>query len=52
MMIVNDDSRVVNKLENLLTDNTRVVIYDRHMFIRQATGVFVHVLALGNLNYH
>jgi hypothetical protein len=37
MTIVNDDSRVVNKLEASLTDNTRVVIYDRHMFIVQAT---------------
>jgi hypothetical protein len=35
--IINDDSRVINKLETLLTDNNRVVIYDRHMFIVQAT---------------
>ncbi len=39
MTIVNDDSRVVNKLEASLTDNTRAIIYDRHMFIVQATGV-------------
>ena len=38
MMIVNDDSRVVNKLEASLTDNARVIIYDHHMFIVQATG--------------
>jgi hypothetical protein len=38
MMIVNDASRVVNKLEDTFTDNARVVIYDRHMFIVQATG--------------
>ncbi len=38
MTIVNDDSRVTNKLETSLSDNTRVVIYDRHMFIVQATG--------------
>jgi len=38
MTIVNDDSRVVNKLEVSLTDNARVVIYDCHMFIVQATG--------------
>ncbi len=38
MMIVNDDTRVINKLEASLTDDTRVVIYDRHMFIVQATG--------------
>ncbi len=37
-MIINDDSRVVNKLEASLTDDTRVVIYDCHMFIVQATG--------------
>jgi hypothetical protein len=33
MTIVNYDARVVNKLEASLTDDTRVVIYDRHMFI-------------------
>jgi hypothetical protein len=38
MTIVNDDSRVINKLEASLTDNASVVIYDRHMFIVQATG--------------
>ncbi len=37
MTIVNDDSRVVNKLEALLTDDARVVIYDHNMFIVQAT---------------
>ncbi len=35
MMIIKDDSRVVNKLEASLTDDARVVIYDRHMFIVQ-----------------
>ncbi len=39
MMIVNDNSRVVNKLEASLTDDARVIIYDRHMFIVQATGL-------------
>jgi hypothetical protein len=38
MMIINDDSRVIAKLETSLTDSARVVIYDRHMFIVQATG--------------
>jgi hypothetical protein len=38
MMSVNDNSRVINKLEASLTDDARVVIYDRHMFIVQATG--------------
>ncbi len=37
MMIVNDDSRVINKLETSLTDDAIVVIYYRHMFIVQAT---------------
>ena len=37
MMIVNDDSRVVNKLETSLTDDAIVIIYDCHMFIVQAT---------------
>ncbi len=40
MTIVNDDSGVVNKLEASLTDDARVVIYERHMFIVQATGNF------------
>jgi hypothetical protein len=39
MMIVNDDSRFVNKLEASETDDPRVIIYNRHMFIVQATGV-------------
>ncbi len=38
MTIVNDNSRVVNKLEASLTDDARVVIYNRHMFIVQATN--------------
>jgi hypothetical protein len=40
MTIVNDDSRVINKLEASLTDDARVVIYDHHMFMIQATGIF------------
>ncbi len=39
MMIVNDYSRVINKFETSLTDDARVIIYDRHMFIVQATDV-------------
>jgi hypothetical protein len=39
MMIVNEDSRVITKLGTSLTDDARVVIYDRHMFIVQATGI-------------
>jgi hypothetical protein len=38
MTIINDNSRVINKLEASLTDDARVVIYDHHMFIVQATG--------------
>ncbi len=36
--IVNDDSRVINKFETSHTDDARVIIYDCHMFIVQATG--------------
>jgi hypothetical protein len=39
MTIVNDKSRVINKLESSLTDHDRVIIYNCHMFILQATGV-------------
>ncbi len=38
MMIINDYSRVINKLEASLTDDARVIIYDRHVFIVQATA--------------
>jgi hypothetical protein len=38
MMIANDDSGVITKLETSLTDDARAVIYDRHMFIVQATN--------------
>ncbi len=41
MTIVNDDSRVINKLEASLTDDARVIIYDRHMFTVQAFGVIL-----------
>jgi hypothetical protein len=37
MMIVNDASSVVNKIEALLTDNARVIIYDHHVFIAHST---------------
>ncbi len=35
--IVNDNSRVINKLETSLTDDARVIIYNLLMFIVQAT---------------
>jgi hypothetical protein len=38
MTIVNYASSVVNKLKALLTDDARVIIYDCHVFIVQATG--------------
>jgi hypothetical protein len=38
MTIINDDARIINKLDSSLTDDARVIIYDRHMFIVQATG--------------
>ncbi len=37
MMIVNDDSRVINKLEASLPDDARVLIYNHYLFIVQAT---------------
>jgi hypothetical protein len=45
-MIVNDDSRVVNKLETSLTDDPRVIIYDRLVLIVQAIVVSVIKLFL------
>jgi hypothetical protein len=39
MTIVNNDSSVVNKLEDLLTDDARGVIYDRHMLIIHTTDL-------------
>ncbi len=32
-MIINYTFSIINKLEALLTDDARVIIYDRHMFI-------------------
>ncbi len=39
MSIVIDDARIVNKIDASLTDDARVIIYDCHMFIVQATGL-------------
>ncbi len=41
MTIVNDDSSVVSVQSFQLIDNARGIIYNRHMFIIQATGSFV-----------
>ncbi len=38
MTIVNDNSSIVSRWSFKLIDDPRVVIYDRHMFIVQATG--------------
>ncbi len=51
MMIVNDDSTVVNKLETSLTDDARVVIYDRHMFIVQAPKLWTNVKTIDCLKW-
>jgi len=45
-MIVNDDSRVVNKLEASLTDDASVIIYDRHMFIGGGSSSCLIILIL------
>jgi hypothetical protein len=36
--IVNDDSSIINKLQTSLIDDARVIIYDCHIFIVQATA--------------
>jgi hypothetical protein len=38
ILIVNNNSRVIIKLETSLTDDARVANYDHRMFIVQATG--------------
>jgi hypothetical protein len=48
--IVNDDPRVINKLETSLTGDTRVVIYDHHMFIVYAIQLNAILLSV-NLHY-
>jgi hypothetical protein len=42
--IINEDSSIVNKFGVFLTDNARVINYDRKMFLIEATGpsFFVH----------
>ncbi len=51
MKIINDNSRVVNKLEASLTDDDRVGIYDRHKFIVQATVFYRSHALLMLLNF-
>ncbi len=43
MTIVNYASSIDNMLEALLTDDARVIIYDCHVFIVQATGYSVYL---------
>ncbi len=45
--IVNDDRKWCHNLESHLTDNARSIIYDRNVFIIQATGV-TKLLAVKN----
>jgi hypothetical protein len=41
MMTVNYASSIVIKLEALLTEDARVIIYDHHVFIVQATNALM-----------
>jgi hypothetical protein len=45
MTIVNNDSRVINKLEASLSNNARVIIYDCYMFMVQDTDVIIFMAA-------
>ncbi len=43
MMIINDNSRVINKLEASLTDNARVVIYkSSHVYSTSHRAIFTN----------
>ncbi len=44
MTVVNYASSGINKLRASLNDEARVVIYDRHMFIEQATDSVVCII--------
>jgi hypothetical protein len=44
VMIVNDNSSIISKWCSKLSDDPRVVIYDRHRFIIQATGVIENIV--------
>jgi hypothetical protein len=39
MTIINYASSIINKLEALLTDDARVIIFNRHVLIVQATSL-------------
>jgi hypothetical protein len=38
IMIINDDSSIINNFGASQTEAARVIIYNHHMFIVQATG--------------
>ncbi len=46
IMIVNDNSIVINKFVASLTDTAWVIIYDHHMFIVQATDSSTRLLSI------
>ncbi len=55
--IVNDDSSIISMWQVSITDDTRVIIYDRHMFIIQTIGVIyaegiyiIHIEGLMNIH--
>ncbi len=43
--VVNYDSSIVNKCVASLSDDARVIIYDRHVFVVQATAVQLTVFS-------
>ncbi len=44
VMIINDDSSIVSKWRIKLIDDPRVIIYDRHKFITQATVLLMFMV--------
>jgi hypothetical protein len=44
MTIVNYASSVINQLDALLTDNARVIIYNRNVFIHRPHGTYSQIL--------
>jgi len=46
--IINFASSIVHKLKALLTDDARVIIYDHHVFMVQATVVTRHQEKMAN----
>jgi hypothetical protein len=52
MMIINDDSSVIIKWSFKLIDAARGVIYDRHMFILQAPGLYISNDEKRLMNFH